>query len=121
MQAYCEPAESCGPGQASAGPHVFSQGRKGRATLSPAAFHPFLAAELQTLTPGAGEAPGSGSLRQGKANSLGLHHCFFYKLYRWCNSACKACVFLLSEPWISEELTVNLECPSGVVMQEQTI
>lgn len=51
---------------------VFCVGHEGRITPSPSACLLSPAAELHTLTPGAGEAPETENLRQGKAGRLTL-------------------------------------------------
>lgn len=89
---------------------------EGRITLSLSAC----SRVADSQSPRAGEAPDSENLRQAKAGiSILLFMpgaAEFFKLYSYCKNLCKAHIFLLSEPQTREEVTINLECPSGGIM-----
>lgn len=92
-------------------------------TLLPAIFH--LQHSCTLSDSGAGEAPESENLSLEKA-AWGFFRLtllfmpratlFYFILTK---NLCKASVFWISDPWIPQELTINLEHPSGGVMQEK--
>lgn len=85
--------------------------------LLPAFFHLQQSCTLSDSE--AGEAPESENLRLEKAGRLTLLFMPRVAIFFLIKNLCKASAFLISDLWVSEELIINLECPSGGVMQEK--